>query len=278
VISSQAGVGPAGLDSAHRNASTVWRTAGSLVFALLVHAALLIGLALLIDPPGAPPPAQQTLTVELRPNPEKPAAQAAPPPAAATPPLVQKRGRSEPVKQPRKSRPAQPEQPEPEPEPPRQARETEPTDISAMIAAARERRRASGVAAQEPGENRAAPASQGNEIALDNIRRSTQQARGRDGVNGLFQILHKGPRIGRFSFRGWQGGSARQWNRVIEVDAGPNGDVERAIVRKMIELIRQHHNGDFEWDSRRLGRVVPLSARPQDAASLEEFLMREFFG
>jgi hypothetical protein len=46
----------------------------------------------------------------------------------------------------------------------------------------------------------------------------------------------------------------------------------------MIELIRGHYNGDFRWESHHLGRVVVLSARPQDQAGLEEFLVREFFG
>jgi hypothetical protein len=61
------------------------------------------------------------------------------------------------------------------------------------------------------------------------------------------------------------------------VDAGLHGDVELAIVRKMIELIRTHYNGDFNWDSRRLGRVVVLSARLEDTAGLEAFMMKEFF-
>jgi hypothetical protein len=45
----------------------------------------------------------------------------------------------------------------------------------------------------------------------------------------------------------------------------------------MIELIRKHYSGDFNWDSRRLGRVVVLSARIEDTASLEGFMMKEFF-
>jgi hypothetical protein len=42
-------------------------------------------------------------------------------------------------------------------------------------------------------------------------------------------------------------------------------------------LIRTHYQGNFNWDSRRLGRVIVLSARPEDNAELEAFLMREFF-
>ena len=46
----------------------------------------------------------------------------------------------------------------------------------------------------------------------------------------------------------------------------------------MIGLIRNHYEGDFRWESRRLGKVVVLSARIEDNGYLEEFLMREFFG
>ena len=56
------------------------------------------------------------------------------------------------------------------------------------------------------------------------------------------------------------------------------GDVDLAIVKRMIELIRTHYNGDFRWDSHYLGRVVVLSARPDDQVELEAFLVREFFG
>ncbi len=105
-----------------------------------------------------------------------------------------------------------------------------------------------------------------------------KQGRGREGTSGLFRILHKGPRSASFSFRGWSTDSNKHWNQIIEVDAGPGGDVEHAIVRKMIELIRQHHQEDFYWESQRLGRIVKLSARRGDSAGLEDFLMLEFFG
>ncbi len=99
-----------------------------------------------------------------------------------------------------------------------------------------------------------------------------------EGVGGVFTILRKGTRTAEFAFNGWRPDSYRQWREVIEVDAGAGGDVERAIVRRMIELIRTHYAGDFRWESHNLGRVVILSARPQDNDGLEEFLIREFFG
>ena len=38
------------------------------------------------------------------------------------------------------------------------------------------------------------------------------------------------------------------------------------------------YSGDFRWESHRLGRIVILSARPEDSEGLEDFLIREFFG
>jgi hypothetical protein len=99
-----------------------------------------------------------------------------------------------------------------------------------------------------------------------------------DGTSGIFQIRAKGTRYGTFSFRGWTNDRSNSRYQLIEVDAGIGGDVELAMVRRMIDLIRTHYQGDFNWESHRLNRVVKLSARPADTASLEAFLMREFFG
>ncbi|QJQ06339.1 hypothetical protein EJG51_011260 [Undibacterium piscinae] len=154
-------------------------------------------------------------------------------------------------------------------------------DMSSMLNAARERRRLAEESAAQ--ENRVA--QQGShglspqEVAEANVKRSMQQANGRQGTNGVFQIISKSTRMASFSFRGWNpGNTTNSWRQVIEVDAGLGGDVELAIVRRMIELIRTHYKGDFSWESQRLGRVVSLSARPQDSADLERFMMKEFFG
>lgn len=169
--------------------------------------------------------------------------------------------------------PSQPQPPTPPPTP-----AAEQPDMSTMLNAARERRRAAQEA--QGRDNPDAPADSrgtGNDIALANINRSLQAARGKFGTNGVFQVLHKGVRTAQFSFRGWSSDARENWRQVIEVDAGAGGDVERAVVRRMIVLIRSHFSGDFNWDSRRLGRVVVLSARPGDGEGLENFLMREFF-
>ena len=148
-----------------------------------------------------------------------------------------------------------------------------------MVQAARERRRAAEeAAARENAEARMASREPSREdIAMANIQRSLQAGRN-DRTGGLFQVTHKGVRTGTFIFRGWTPGQRNFPQQTFEVDAGPDGDVERALVRRMIELIRTHYSGDFNWESHRLGRVVVKSARKEDSAELEAFLMKEFFG
>ena len=144
-------------------------------------------------------------------------------------------------------------------------------DMMAAINARRAQRRA---AEAEAARGTRAPTE--DEMALANIQRNLKGPG--EGVGGVFQILSKGTRTAEFAFNGWRPDSDRRWREVIEVDAGQGGDVDRAIVKRMIELIRGHYQGDFKWESHHLGRTVVLSARPQDNEGLEEFLVREFFG
>ena len=112
-----------------------------------------------------------------------------------------------------------------------------------------------------------------DEARMANIKRNLQPS----GTNGIFRILSMDARTATFEFHGWRNEISYSHREVYEVEAGPNGDVARAIVRKMIEIIRRYYNGDFNWESQRLGRVVVLSARAQDNAGLEDFMLQEFF-
>ena len=80
-----------------------------------------------------------------------------------------------------------------------------------------------------------------------------------------------------FLFFGWNKEIRRKTKQLITVRKGNNSNMRIAVVRKMIAIIREHEQGDFLWESQRLGRDVTLSARARDTAGLEEFLMREFF-
>lgn len=146
-----------------------------------------------------------------------------------------------------------------------------PTDMMSYIHDVRARRQAAEQANTASSANQHDPTP--DEIRTARIERNLQPR----GTNGVFQILSMGVRTAQFSFRGWTTDSSNYRREVIEVDAGLNGDMERAIVRRMIVLIRQHYPGDFNWESQRLDRVIVLSARMEDNAGLEDFLMKEFF-
>jgi hypothetical protein len=159
---------------------------------------------------------------------------------------------------------------------PQASPETErPKDLLAYMNEARERRRAGGIFEDEPVEPEAVEREPSEEeLRMANVMRNLKEP----GASGIFQIIRMGPRTAQFLFRAWKKDSSVPRRELVEVDAGPGGDIQRAVVRKMIELIRQYHKGDFNWESYRLDRVVVLSARPEDSKGLEDFLIREFFG
>jgi hypothetical protein len=151
--------------------------------------------------------------------------------------------------------------------------EPAPTDMMSYINAARARRHADDMGAErESGGSAQQPSA--DDIRLANIRRNLQPP----GTNGIFQILDIQARTARFSFRSWTTNASDPKRETISVSSGPDGDIELAIVRRMIGLIRNYFKGDFNWESQRLGQVVVLSAREEDTAELEDFLKREFFG
>ena len=151
-----------------------------------------------------------------------------------------------------------------------------PTDLASYINAARTRRQAAEISDErENTETISSPRQlSADEKRMANIRRNLQP----EGTSGVFQIISMGSRTARFSFRGWTTDYNNSRREVIEVDAGLNGDVERAIIRRMIELIRKHYKGNFNWESHRLNREIILSAHMEDNEGLEDFLMLEFFG
>ena len=98
------------------------------------------------------------------------------------------------------------------------------------------------------------------------------------GVNGIFEISSLEAKTATFSFNGWTNDFSSARREFFEVQASSGQDVRLVMIRKMISLIRQHYKGDFNWDSHRLNRTIVMSARPEDSAGLEEFMMIEFFG
>ncbi|MCC7326256.1 MAG: hypothetical protein IT521_05570 [Burkholderiales bacterium] len=111
---------------------------------------------------------------------------------------------------------------------------------------------------------------------LGNLQSSTFGNEAKNG-GGTFQIRNMGYDSADFTFFGWSRDIKRRTFQVIEVRKGGNSSINIAIVRKIISIIRDHEQGDFRWESKRLGRDLMLSARPEDNAKLEAFMMEEFF-
>lgn len=154
-------------------------------------------------------------------------------------------------------------------------------DMSSMIAKKQAQRAAQRAADAPPTDNPAAEESEGdraNRIARANIAGAQGATSGqKDDGGGVFDIKNKTYRSADLKFRGWNGNFKRTWSQQVTVERGDNPDIETAVVKKMIELIRKEKPGDFVWESHRLGRNVPLSARPADEAELFAFLLKEMF-
>lgn len=254
-----------------------WRLVAALALSLVAHVTF-------IEFAKAPPPEPllrapgSPLTVELNPAPSEPQAAVAPQPQVTAPSLPAPRPvRRAPV--PRHEL-VVPQRVEPPPVAERAPAPAPQVDMMAMIRERQAERRAAEAeqASEAHREQSASGLTAPRDAGLAALNRNLRNLSGDDGIGGVFQILHKGTLSGEYAFNGWRPDTHRRWREVIEVRAGPDGDIERAFVRSMIALIRGHYTGDFQWESRRLGRVVRLSARPEDNEGLEDFLLREFFG
>lgn len=147
-------------------------------------------------------------------------------------------------------------------------------DMQAYIEARRKRR---GAPAQTD-QAEESEAARGTRNALANI--AAINGRGGQDPNetgGVFSVTNKTFNSADLKFRGWNPNFKRRWLTAVNVERGNEPDIETAIVKKMIELIRKEKTGDFEWESHRLNRVVTLSARPQDTQELMSFLYKEMF-
>lgn len=178
-----------------------------------------------------------------------------------------------------------PELPEPQPEPkpePKPAKpevkeptEAEPTDMASYIKAQQAKRNvAENSAAQQNAEAIAREQGPSEEQKREERIKNNLKT----GTNGIFEITSKSGRRIAFSFKGWTNDYSNARREYFEVEAGIDEDVRLLAVQKMISLIRTHYQGDFNWESQRLNRTVVKSARLEDNAELEDFLMMEFFG
>ena len=148
-------------------------------------------------------------------------------------------------------------------------------DMSSMIEQRRKQRQAQNPTppAEESENDRAMRVAKAN-IAGAQGRNSGSD---REDSGGVFSIVNQTSFSAEVKFKGWNGNFKRNWLKQEKVELGNEPDIESAIIKKMIQLIRAEKPGDFVWESRRLGRNVNLSARVEDTAELTAFLRQEFF-
>ena len=141
-----------------------------------------------------------------------------------------------------------------------------------------QRRRARGEAGDAPANVDSDSARRDRAIAqnLASLSTSTFGEVPRNG-GGTFQIRRLDYDDAQFSFYGWSKEINKRTFQVIDVRKGTNENISIAVVRKIISIIREYEPGDFRWHSLRLSRDLTLSARPEDNADLEKFMMQEFF-
>ncbi len=224
----------------------------------------------------SPPPERASPAEAPRPAPPKRAARPPPPPRPerpAPPPMTQP------------ARPAEPpaySTPDPvvPPPPPPVARAAPEADFASSVEA---RRRAREQGAQAPAPSPApvpeeSDGNRANRIIAGNLGLGRKPSYNEDKTGGgIFQIQRLTFDYAEYLFYGWNKDIQRNTTQLISVRKGLHGNIRQAVIRSMIGIIREHEQGDFLWESRRLGRNVMLSARPADEAGLESFLMKEFF-
>ncbi|MGE5669034.1 MAG: hypothetical protein ACM338_12655 [Betaproteobacteria bacterium] len=275
----------------------------AVVLSILIHVAALWMVLTRARPLAMNAPERgrtSTLAVQLAPR-RAPAPSAAP---APSPPKIALRAAPRPVIRPPRAKPVTPRPAAPKPPPlplavpdrsaPRSVVPETPAapapeamppppavDLAAYIAAQRRARgEAPAPSASEDGnEPRETERERRNRIAAANLGLDRTPTFGRDPRNagGLFQITELNYDNAEFYFFGFDKDIGRNAKQRIEVSKGNNSDIRIAVVRKMISIIRENVSGDFTWVSQRLGRQVRLSARPEDNAGLEDFIMHDIF-
>ncbi len=270
---------------------TIWI---AVALSLLLHVAVLWQwLPRMLLNPGDPnlTEIRDSLVVRLAPaptpprasNPAMPRVRSAPASTATVPQAAPRTPPAAPVIALNRPAPDAPRAPAPAVETaPAPARPPGGDDLSSFIEA-RRRARADSAPAAPPGSASSAPPAEdekarANRIAAANLGTDRTPTFGPNPTGGgVFQIVRVGYENAEFLFFGWNHDIRRNTTQRIEVRKGANSDIQQAVVRKMVAIIRENVQEDFLWESQRLGRTISLSARARDNLGLEDFLMREFF-
>ena len=274
--SAQAGITPTfdlpPIGDAHLKLSISRNTTIALMVSLVLHAIVLFFVLPQLKPKASPPKSNVINITLLNPEPApvpmpSPAPEPPKPEQKPTPPKHQKTVKQQAANPKVIATPApQANQQTFTPTPPKAPeRSPEATDMMALVNANRQRREGDSRAYPEP----SLPMEDARDAV---IKKNLAQ----QGTNGIFQIKEINLRTAQFTFRGWKSNYGNARLELVDVQAGPNEGIEIAIVRKMIVVIRRDYSGDFHWLSPRYGDVIK-SARIEDTAELEKFLMEEFF-
>lgn len=168
-----------------------------------------------------------------------------------------------------REQPVQP--PPPAPEPPKVEKVEPEMDMAAMIEA---RRRARGQVEQPAEESEA---ERGNRIARANIAAANGRKSGEGGADGAFSVADVTFNSAQVKLNTKFLGSARPSLKQETAELGDEIDIETAIVKKLVQMLRKEKFIDFNFTSQRLQRTMPMSTRPEYAPELEAMLMKELF-
>jgi outer membrane biosynthesis protein TonB len=260
------------------------------IVSIILHG-LLLWVALPKLDMSSPLPKSDTIEITLAPPPKavEPTIDVPPPPSPKVEEVTPKVIAKKPSVKPTKPRPqdfsvpkvlTQPEPsiqkvPESPPIPPRPSQPADtPVDMMALVNQNRARRQsveseATRINAQaEAAERGPTVEEKRNQRIAENLK---------SGTNGIFDIKRVDALGGSFSFKGWTDYTNVKL-QYFDVEAKAGQDTRLLMIKRMISIIREHYQGDFTWESHRLGRSITLSARMEDNAGLEDFLMTEFFG
>src|SRR6185369_7860078 len=165
----------------------------------------------------------------------------------------------------------------------KQPAQSAPGDLAAYIEARRREREPAPASPASPPSPRSPPSEsdqdRDNREVAENLgfNRVPTFGTGRMSGGGIFQIAGLRNDSAEFYFFGWNKLIRRNAQQMIEVSRGDNASIQLAVVRRMIAIIREQSSTDFIWESIRLHREIALSARQEDNAGLEDFLLKEFF-
>ncbi|MGV3581332.1 MAG: hypothetical protein ACO1N8_03420 [Methylophilus sp.] len=260
------------------------------IVSIILHG-LLLWVALPKLDMSSPLPKSDTIEITLAPPPKavEPTKDVLPPPLPkveeVSPKVIAKKPSVKPAKpqpqdfsvpkvltQPEPSIQKMPESPPIPPRPPQPA--DAPVDMMALVNQNRARRQSAESEATRINAQ-AEAAERGPTVEEKRNQRIAENLK--SGTNGIFDIKHIDALGGSFSFRGWTDYTNVKL-QYFDVEAKAGQDTRLLMIKRMISIIREHYQGDFTWESHRLGRSITLSARLEDNAGLEDFLMTEFFG